>query len=294
MGCGRWGALILRDLRSVGCRVAVVAPGPDSAARARDGGAELVHERLADLGPVDGIVVAVPTSRHAEVVMAVLDRDVPVFVEKPLTDDVAAARAIVEQGDRVFVMDKWRYHPGVVRLGELARKGALGAVAGVRTRRVQWGNPHADVDCAWILLPHDLSIAQEVLGHVPAPRAAVAHSDGTGVTGLVGLLGDPGGPWLHVDVSSRAAVGERRIEVLGDAATAVLADGWDTEITVERLGGAEPVLERVATPGELPLLAEVRAFVDHLGGGPPPRSSAAEGLAVVEAVADLRRLAGLR
>ena len=50
---------------------------------------------------------------------------------------------------------------------------------------------------------------------------------------------------------------------------------------------------RLPVSTELPLLRELRAFVEHLRGGPPPRSSAAEGAAVVEAVARLRELAGL-
>jgi hypothetical protein len=41
------------------------------------------------------------------------------------------------------------------------------------------------------------------------------------------------------------------------------------------------------------LLRELRTFVEHLQGGPPPRSSAAEGALVVSAIADLRSLAGL-
>jgi predicted dehydrogenase len=41
---------------------------------------------------------------------------------------------------------------------------------------------------------------------------------------------------------------------------------------------------------EMPLLRELRAFVDHLAGGPPPRSSAADGVAVVETIEALRRL----
>jgi hypothetical protein len=43
----------------------------------------------------------------------------------------------------------------------------------------------------------------------------------------------------------------------------------------------------------MPLLRELQAFVDHLRGGPPPRSSAAEGLMIVERIAAIRRLAGL-
>ena len=44
------------------------------------------------------------------------------------------------------------------------------------------------------------------------------------------------------------------------------------------------------TPGELPLLAELRAFVEHLGGGPPPKSSAREGAEIVAVIERLRRL----
>jgi hypothetical protein len=54
--------------------------------------------------------------------------------------------------------------------------------------------------------------------------------------------------------------------------------------------GAEP--ERRPVSGEMPLLRELRAFVDHVRGGPPPRSSAAEGLLVVERIAELRHMAG--
>jgi hypothetical protein len=41
----------------------------------------------------------------------------------------------------------------------------------------------------------------------------------------------------------------------------------------------------------MPLLAELRAFVEHLQGGPPPRSSAAEAVAIVERVAATIELA---
>jgi hypothetical protein len=43
----------------------------------------------------------------------------------------------------------------------------------------------------------------------------------------------------------------------------------------------------------MPLAAELDAFLGHLDGGPPPRSTAAEGLAVVRAIAKAHALAGL-
>jgi len=41
------------------------------------------------------------------------------------------------------------------------------------------------------------------------------------------------------------------------------------------------------------LLRELRAFLEHLAGGPPPKSSAEEGVADVAAIERLRELAAL-
>jgi hypothetical protein len=70
---------------------------------------------------------------------------------------------------------------------------------------------------------------------------------------------------------------------------ASLADGWDTHVTIVH-AEAEANGERLDTPGELPLLAELRMFVEHLGGGPPPKSSAREGAEVVAVIERLREL----
>jgi predicted dehydrogenase len=295
VGCGGWGKHILRDLRSLECAVTVVTRTEASAAQARALGAERAGTDLGLLEACDGVVVATPTVTHAEMIEAVLPLGIPIFTEKPLSNDVAAARSLTAQApERLFVMDKWRYHPGILELARLARSGALGQVQGLRTLRVQRDNPHADVDCVWILAPHDLSIGLEVLGAVPTPVAAVAHQEGGRVSGLAGQLRIAGGPWQTVEVASNAEAHVRRISLYCSEGVATLADGWDEEIAVTRTavdGAAET--RTIPAPGELPLLAELRAFVEHLDGGPPPRSSAAEGLLVVEAIAELRRLADL-
>ena len=103
------------------------------------------------------------------------------------------------------------------------------------------------------------------------------------------LRGD--GWWHTVEVSSRSATRKRSVELFCDEGVAVLADGWDEHVTVYRHGADGIGEERIETPGELPLLAELRAFVEHLRGGPAPRSSSAEGAAVVSTIAKLRALA---
>jgi len=294
-GCGRWGRHVLRDLVALGCRVYAVARSEASRARARDGGAAGVCAAVEELPEFAGAVVATPTRTHAEVATRLLARGVPVFVEKPLDCDAARARGLARTGaGRLFVMDKWRYHPGVAMLAALARSGELGEVLQLRTTRVQWGNPHTDVDCLWTLLPHDLAIGLEVLGTLPAPRFAAAETAGGEPTGLFGVLGE--GPTLLVEVSCRSARHRREIRLHCRGGVALLDDAYAAHVEIVRWPprGEEAAPERRALPPEMPLFLELQAFVDHLRGGPPPRSSAAEGAAVVEAIAALRRLAGLR
>jgi predicted dehydrogenase len=282
VGCGRWGKNILHDLRALGCEVAVVARSAESRARAEAGSAASVVGSIGELPELDGIVVATPISTHAAVVEEALELGVPVFVEKPLTDDVSAAERLAAAANGLlFVMDKWRYHPGVELLGELARSEELGQVVGLRTTRLGWERPR-DVDQIWVLAPHDLAIGLEIFGELPAPRSAVASEDA-----LVGLLGER--PWQALEVSGCSRVRRREVTLVCEDGSAALDDSYDDHVVVLR----SEELERRQVSKELPLLRELKAFLEHLAGGPPPRSSAHEGVAVVRALSELRAMAGL-
>ena len=141
VGCGAWGRLILRDLLALGARTVVVARG-ESADAARAAGAAVVVEDVTALPPVDGFVVATPTTTHADVVEALLPLGAPIYCEKPLCDDAGRARRLALAGEgRLFVMEKWRYHRGVEALARIARSGELGPVVGLRTTRLSYGRP---------------------------------------------------------------------------------------------------------------------------------------------------------
>ncbi len=100
-------------------------------------------------------------------------------------------------------------------------------------------------------------------------------------------------PLLDVDVSSARHVRERTLQL--DCVDGV---AWLAEPMAESIGisaadaiGSEPSWRTISQ--EMPLLRELRAFVEHLGGGPAPRSSAAEAAEVVAVLGRLRELAGL-
>jgi predicted dehydrogenase len=295
IGCGRWGRHILRDLRSLDCEVVVVAPSSSGRDRALEGGATLVVDRIDSLPSVAGIVVATPTITHAAVIEAALGKGVPVFTEKPMTGDYESAARLAELAPaRLFVMDKWRYHPGIELLARIAQSGELGPVLGLHTTRTQWGSPHDDVDCIWTLAPHDLSIALEVLGSIPPVRSAIAESVRGHPAGLYAILGDD--PWMIMQVSSRYPGYRRETRLHCRDGVAVLADSYSETVQIMRntdFFEMKPQIESRPISGEMPLLRELSAFVAHLRGGPPPRSSAAEGALIVNTIVKLRALAGI-
>lgn len=296
VGCGRWGKFILRDLVAQGCRVDVVAVGADSVRNAVEHDANKVVASLAALDAgLDGYVVAVPTVHHADVVNALIPRQRPIFVEKPLTNDPASAHQIARTAfGQVFVMDKWRYHPGVNLIAGLIQSRELGQLRSVQLRRLQWGSPHADVDPVWILLPHDLSIVLHLLGEIPEPRFASGLHEKGWMTSLSVHLG--GTVPVAIEVSGQSMSRERLLAATFAQGAVMMSDPMADHILIQhgtgRESGCKP-LEKRHIDTRLPLYLELQSFVNHLRGGPPPLSSAADGAQVVERVAQCRALAGL-
>lgn len=293
IGCGRWGRFILRDLRALGAEVHVVCRSDATEANARKGGAASIANDIADLAGVDGVVVATPTATHAAVIGQVLALGVPIFVEKPMTADVDSARRLAaEAGPRLFVMDKWRYHPGIEEMRRLIAAGEVGDVLGIATTRWQWGNPHRDVTALWILAPHDLSIGLHLVGRIPAVERADALVPGRPDLAFTAILRDGSGPPLTLDVSIASPEHRRRCLVVGSRMTLELRDGYDDRVFARRGEPGDPAAreETFAVGDAMPLQAEIARFLAHVAGGPPPMSSAQEGVLIVERLASIERL----
>lgn len=296
-GFGRWGRFILRDLLSLSCEVHVAVPSGSSRQAAMAAGAASTVPDASKLDrSLDGYVVAVPTHHHAQVIDRLLDRNRPIFVEKPMTDDPDVAEQLArEAGERIFVMNKWCYHGGIEALAELARSGELGKVRHLQTLRCQCGQPHADVDATWILMPHDLSIVQHIFGHLPPLKAAYGENANGSMDTATAILGDS--PRAVVQVSALWPAYSRVVRVLFEEGMASLLDAMDDHIVIHRFENgklSEKRKEERKIDTDMPLLKELSGFVNYLEGGPPPRSSAADGAAVVRAIAEIHRMAGSR
>lgn len=113
---------------------------------------------------LDAASVAVPTRYHAEVAVPLLERGVPVLVEKPLAPDLEQADRILAAaergGARLAVGHVERFQPGVIRVREM----------GVRPRFIEchrlapFGLRGTDVGVVHDLMIHDLDLVLELIG----------------------------------------------------------------------------------------------------------------------------------
>lgn len=296
VGVGNWGRHILHDLKCLGATVHAVARSPHSIDNAKAGGAASVGPDATLLPRCDGYVVASTVTSHLDVIDALLPRGRPIFVEKPLSNDVNRVRALPAEAHRlVFVMHKWRYHPGVEALAQIAASREFGPVTGIATTRVGFGVNHEDVDPVWVLAPHDLSILLHILGELPeaisgyADPGALRPGDGV-LWRLRGLGGIP----AQIEISSGRVAQRRSIALFCRDAIVELNDGNYDRLALRRRDDPPTGEPRYrAVPVKLPLFAELEAFLAHVAGGPPPMSSLAEEIAILTRIVDLRRMAGI-
>jgi predicted dehydrogenase len=293
LGCGRWGRNLLRELLALDAEVFVVDPSHAALAAARALGASGVCADRSELPDVAAIIVATPASTHAEEIEAVLDRNVPIFTEKPFALNLADVQRIVERaGERVFELHVWRHHPAVTALRDLHRSGALGRLRWMRTTRMNWTSPRTDCDAVWTLLPHDLSIVLEITGDLP--EVAFAHAERVDDQ-AVGMIAELRGSYsCFAEVSARHAEKKREIRLHFDGGVAVMpADGAEVFVHEGDGRSERPVTRRIEISGESALALQMHAVLAFLRGGPAPPSNAREALLIATRMHETRRMAGI-
>ena len=289
IGCGTWGRKILCQLRELDCRVVVFDPSESARRAAIQEGA--INARSQVAGKTDGWIIASPASTHASMLAQLAGSGSPTFVEKPFTTDLASARRYADDS-QIFVMHIWRYHPAIQFLASLVRDGRIGQIKLVRSTRTNWTSPRTDVDPVWTLAPHDLSLAVEILGEIPPPKAAWSERHQGRPVGLIGICGAD--PALVFEVSSRFADKRRELRIHGTDGVLSWRDEqpW-VELHKGNRSSAQSATVKIPFSGESALRTELRTFVEYLRGGPRPPTTAREGAAIVEALLELRRMAGI-
>ncbi len=267
VGCGKWGKNILRDLRTLGCLVLVVALSSESRERAMALGAERVFASSEELPSCDGYVIATPIPVLAQETPKLLPRGVPIFSEKTLCPTMAVAEELASAGceGQVFVMHKWEYHRGIHTLRSIADSGRIGELEQVSCVRHGWKSNTQGVDVLTSWAIHDLSIVRHILGAIPAPEFSVIRRARGLPIALRAVLGEGPRAFLSVDFTHPQHM--RSVCLHGTGGAALLPDAYADHILVRDYTGEE----RIPFDNTMPLYEELKEFVEYLQGGPKPR-----------------------
>jgi predicted dehydrogenase/acetyltransferase-like isoleucine patch superfamily enzyme len=300
VGCGYWGANLVRNFAQLNALSAVVDPRHEVAAEyAKRYGvlARTWDEVLVDSSVV-GVALAAPAEQHAALVADALKAGKHVFVEKPLALRYIEGAMLVADADRrgltLMVGHLLQYHPGFTRVRELVRDGTLGRLRYIYSNRLNFGKVRREENILWSFAPHDISMILSLAGESPT----TVHTEGSfhlhpsiADTTLMHLR-FPSGVDAHVYVSWLHPFKEQKLVIIGDKAMAVFDDGqpWGNKLTIyphsiDWINGQPEPRKAAGEAVELeeaePLRAECDHFLRSIQTKERPRTDGREGLAVL-------------
>jgi UDP-N-acetylglucosamine 3-dehydrogenase len=241
-------------------------------------------------------VIAAPTTSHAALAHAAIERGLPLLVEKPLAatveegvELVADARA---RGVPLQVGHVERFNPAVLELGRLLAKGWAGALYSITSRRAgPFPSRIRDVGVTIDLATHDADILSWVAGERPtrvyAETAQRLHATNEDL--LFGLMHFPSGATGMLDVNWLTPAKRRQLSVVGELGM------FELDYLTQRLTftsadvGSPTIIDGYATTFEgnvvvievanrEPLAAELDAFLAVARSGGRPVVDGEDGL----------------
>lgn len=266
---------------------------------------------------VDAVVIATPTSTHYQLTKAALQANKHVLVEKPIATSARQARELTELAAQVrrvlMVGHVFVYNAAVTRIKRILDAGELGRVYYISMVRTNLGPIRVDVNAAWDLAAHDISVANHWLGGAPLTASAVGGTwINPGVEDTVfGTLRYASNVLVNLHVSWLSPrkcrdmtviadrkmltfddlnlleplriydkqVTDERTRVIIDTATSYRASVREGDIVIPRMHVAEP------------LKSECDHFLACIRDGKAPNTGGAEGGAVVRVLEAMERSA---
>ena len=181
IGAGVMGMNHIRVLRELGCDVVVSDISQESLKRAEAMGVTGFRD-YTDIKDVDAVTIASPTKLHFDIATHFLERGIPTLVEKPITENVSDAKALVSLSKRndtiLMVGHIERFNPMVKKVKEIIDSGYLGTILHLSTYRL---NPsgRANDSAVLDLSTHDIDVLRYLIGaEISSIYAEAVYRDG--------------------------------------------------------------------------------------------------------------------
>jgi predicted dehydrogenase len=177
VGCGYWGPNLIRNFRGLSdCNLNLICD--TNPARLKhlkslyselEGATDFQH--MLNGAGLDAIVIATSVKHHYPMAKASLLAGKHTFIEKPMASSVAQCEELVEiakkNGLILMVGHTFLYSPSVRKIKQVVDSGDIGEIRYISARRLNLGLFQKDINVAWDLAPHDISIILHILGEMP-------------------------------------------------------------------------------------------------------------------------------
>jgi predicted dehydrogenase len=177
VGCGYWGPNLIRNFRSLqDCTLKTMCDvSEDRLRHLKTLYPEVVGETRYDQmlcdAELDAVVIATSVKYHYPMAKASLLAGKHTLIEKPLASSTAECEELVDIARRnglvLMVGHTFLYSPAVRKIKELVEWGDIGEIRYISARRLNLGLFQKDINVAWDLAPHDLSIILHIMGEQP-------------------------------------------------------------------------------------------------------------------------------
>ncbi|MBV8275246.1 MAG: Gfo/Idh/MocA family oxidoreductase [Verrucomicrobia bacterium] len=310
VGCGYWGPNLVRNFSALpNCRMRAMCDTSEARLKHMKSVYPEVEgitdfERFLRDMDVDAVVVATPVKYHYLLAKASLLAGKHTLIEKPMAASAAECEELIEIATRnglvLMVGHTFLYSAPVQKIADIVGAGDIGEIRYINSRRLNLGLFQKDINVAWDLAPHDISIILHILGESPLTVNCQGNAHVTpGIEDITNIslsfrhkrFATIQSSWLEPrKVRDMTIVGTRRMIVYDDLQTNEKIRIYD--VRVER----PPHYDTFADfhysyhygdsyiphiKQEEPLKAECQHFLDCIETGTTPLTSGHDGLELV-------------
>ena len=301
IGFGYWGKNLIRNFHEIGALRVICDSDPDRQSLVDENYPDVrfsssIESVLAD-DAIGAVAIATPAVTHFEIARKAIEAGKDVFVEKPLAitiDDGSRLVALAAEHQKILMTGHiLRYHPAVIKLGQLIQDGTLGRIRYLYSNRLNMGKIRTEENILWSFAPHDISVMLALLNEDPCTVSCQGGSylneNVADVTVSQFLF--PSGVRAHIFVSWLHPSKEQRLVVVGSEQMAVFDDTADDKLVVyphriEWKNRMPTAVKAEGRPVEIddvePLRAECLHFLECVESRKQPWTDGEEGLKVLK------------
>jgi predicted dehydrogenase len=177
VGCGYWGPNLIRNFRALQeCRMKVICDQDVNRLKQLKNlypevQTSTEYDKLLQDKSIDAIVIATPVRFHYKMAKASLEAGKHTFIEKPMASSSAECEELIEIAEKsgltLMIGHTFLYSAPVRKIKEIVSSGDIGQIQYISSRRLNLGLYQKDINVAWDLAPHDLSIILYIMEHAP-------------------------------------------------------------------------------------------------------------------------------